>query len=225
MKNESKETGYKIKVSRNGPYVVTGSVPLTDQVIGIDAEKQSHGWVEGKNYQVSERYSLCRCGRSQNRPFCDGAHRKIEFNGDETASHSSYRAKAEVINGPGLKLTDKRDLCAAARFCDRAGGIRFLIRQSGNSKGRETATEEACDCPSGRLVVWDENDRAIEPEFEPSIGVVEDTQKGKMGPLWVRGGIPVEGSDGLPYEVRNRVTLCRCGKSSNKPFCDGSHLD
>lgn len=43
------------------------------------------------------------------------------------------------------------------------------------------------------------------------------------GPLWVRGGIPVESSDGATYEVRNRVTLCRCGRSSNKPFCDGTH--
>ena len=29
--------------------------------------------------------------------------------------------------------------------------------------------------------------------------------------------------DGFAYEVRNRVTLCRCGASKNKPFCDGSH--
>jgi CDGSH-type Zn-finger protein len=43
------------------------------------------------------------------------------------------------------------------------------------------------------------------------------------GPLLVRGGIPVESEDGRPYEVRNRVTLCRCGHSRNKPFCDGTH--
>ena len=43
------------------------------------------------------------------------------------------------------------------------------------------------------------------------------------GPLWVRGGVPVVSADGTPYEIRNRVTLCRCGASQNKPFCDGSH--
>jgi CDGSH-type Zn-finger protein len=43
------------------------------------------------------------------------------------------------------------------------------------------------------------------------------------GPLWIRGGIPVAGADGREYEVRNRVTLCRCGRSNNKPLCDGSH--
>ena len=71
---------------------------------------------------------------------------------------------------------------------------------------------------------WDNGGKAIEPDFEPSIGLVMDTQAGKMGPLWVRGGIPIESADGKTYEIRNRVTLCRCGKSSNKPFCDGSHL-
>jgi CDGSH-type Zn-finger protein len=47
---------------------------------------------------------------------------------------------------------------------------------------------------------------------------------GLSGPLWVRGGIPVEsGHDGRVYESRSRVTLCRCGRSQNKPFCDGTH--
>ncbi|UCF09264.1 MAG: CDGSH iron-sulfur domain-containing protein, partial [Thermoplasmata archaeon] len=45
------------------------------------------------------------------------------------------------------------------------------------------------------------------------------------GPIWVRGRIPIESADGHIYEIRNRVTLCRCGWSSNKPFCDSSHLD
>jgi hypothetical protein len=63
----------------------------------------------------------------------------------------------------------------------------------------------------------------IEPVFEPSIGLVEDTARGVSGPLWVRGGIPIVAADGETYEVRNRVTLCRCGRSSNKPYCDGAH--
>ena len=45
------------------------------------------------------------------------------------------------------------------------------------------------------------------------------------GPIYVRGGIPIASLDGTPYEVRNRVALCRCGASQNKPFCDGSHVD
>jgi CDGSH-type Zn-finger protein len=63
------------------------------------------------------------------------------------------------------------------------------------------------------------------PEFEPSIVLVDDPHKGVSGPIWVRGRIIIEAADGTTYEVRNRVTLCRYGKSMNKPFCDGSHLN
>jgi len=44
------------------------------------------------------------------------------------------------------------------------------------------------------------------------------------GPIWVKGGVPVESADASVFENRNRVTLCRCGGSKNKPFCDGTHL-
>jgi hypothetical protein len=73
-------------------------------------------------------------------------------------------------------------------------------------------------------MVWGKKTKkTIEPEFEKSIGLIEDPAVGVSGPIWVRGGIPVESADGKTYKVRNRVTLCRCGKSSNKPFCDSSH--
>jgi hypothetical protein len=74
------------------------------------------------------------------------------------------------------------------------------------------------------LVAWDKSrGAAIEPELAPSIGLVEDPAEGCSGPLWLRGGIAVVSADGEEYEVRNRMTLCRCGGSRNKPFCDGTH--
>jgi hypothetical protein len=41
--------------------------------------------------------------------------------------------------------------------------------------------------------------------------------------LRARGGIPLVATDGFRYEIRNRMTLCWCGASRNKPFCDGTH--
>jgi hypothetical protein len=106
----------------------------------------------------------------------------------------------------------------------RAGGIWDLV-QSEEPGARETAIEEACNCPSGRLVLRDnKTGEVIEPALDKSIVLIEYPAKGEHGPLWVRGGIPVISADGKPYPVRNRVTLCRCGKSGNKPFCDGSHI-
>jgi len=215
---------YKVKVTKNGPYLVSGGVPLSEQSMCVDNEGQCHGWKEGKRYPSQENYALCRCGHSKNPPFCDGTHTKIQFDGTEKATHSLYLEQATEINGPGIKLTDAEYFCAGARFCHRAGGTWKLTKQSNDPDARQKAIEEACDCPSGRLVVWDKGGKAIEPDFEPSIGLIEDTQARKMGPMWVRGGIPIESAEGHIYEIRIRVTLCRCGKSANKPLCDGSHL-
>jgi CDGSH-type Zn-finger protein len=45
------------------------------------------------------------------------------------------------------------------------------------------------------------------------------------GPYRVEGGVPLEGPDGQPYELKPAYSLCRCGKSSNKPYCDGTHKE
>jgi CDGSH-type Zn-finger protein len=222
--NSLEESPCKVKVTKNGPYIVTGGVPLAEQIMQVDSDDQCHGWDKGKEFPKQDNCALCRCGKSANKPFCTGAHVATKFDGKETASHEPYSEQAGEIDGPNLTLTDAQELCAGARFCHRAGGTWKLTEQSANPAARKIAIEEACDCPSGRLVAWDKDGNAIEPDFKPSIGLVKDTQAGKDGPLWVRGRIPVESADGTTYEIRNRVTLCRCGKSSNKPFCDGSHV-
>jgi CDGSH-type Zn-finger protein len=221
---DAKDKRNRIKVTKNGPYLVSGGIPLSEQSICVDNEDQCHGWKEGQKYPAQENYALCRCGHSQNKPYCDGTHIKVNFEGTESASNKPYQEQAAEIQGPGLNLTDAKEFCAGARFCHRAGGPWKLTKQSGDPKAKQTVIEETCDCPSGRLVAWEKDGKAIESDLPPSIGLVDDTQVKKMGPIWVRGGIPVESAEGKIYEIRNRVTLCRCGKSANKPFCDGRHL-
>ena len=217
-------TKFKITVSKDGPYIVTGGVPLTVNTIVIDDKGIPYRWRQDKKYPVEETYKLCRCGQSRNKPFCDGTHENINFDGTETAGTAPYLEQAKVFKGPELTLTDLPGLCVHAGFCDRLGGVWALTQYSDTPEARRLAIEEAANCPSGRLVVWDKDGKPIEPEFEPSIELVEDPHKGISGPIWVRGGIPIESSDVTTYEIRNRVTLCRCGKSQNKPFCDGLHL-
>lgn len=225
MLNNRESSGIrgKIRISKNGPYLVSGGIPVTNMIIGIDAEGYSYEWRDGKEYPLKENYALCRCGQSRSKPFCDGKHAQVNFDGTETASHRAYLKQAEKISGPELGLTDAKKLCAVARFCERAGGIWDLVQKPDSPAAKRIAIEEAGNCPSGRLVVWDKQGQAIEPQFQPSIGLVEDPQEGMRGPIWVRGGIPVVSADGSTYEIRNSITLCRCGKSSNNPFCDGSH--
>ncbi|MCU1495643.1 MAG: hypothetical protein JWO62_3407 [Acidimicrobiaceae bacterium] len=212
-----------ITVNEDGPYSVVGSVPLAKQVIVTDAAGDSVGYSQGREYEATETYSLCRCGNSASKPFCDGSHARVRFDGTETASRAPYLSQTIEIVGPTLALTDAQSLCAFARFCDVAGQVWNLVQQPGAAAAR-LAVREAALCPSGRLVAWDRAARTpFEPKLEPSIALIEDPSQGVAGPIWVRGGITVTSADGTDYERRNRVTLCRCGASRNKPFCDGSH--
>jgi CDGSH-type Zn-finger protein len=215
----------KIQVSKNGPYIVTGSVPLMVMEISYDDKGNCRSWQKVEEYPLQEQYTLCRCGHSKNKPYCDGTHEKVHFDGTETAGNEPYLQSPTLIRGPELELTDYEGLCIHARFCMRAGGIWNLTEQSNVPSARDTAVEEACNCPSGRLVLRDrKTGETIEPVLERSVVVVENPARSEHGPLWVRGGIPVESADGRTYTIRNRVTLCRCGRSWNKPFCDGNHI-
>jgi CDGSH-type Zn-finger protein len=217
-------TGLKIVVEIDGPYRVEGGVPLAKQIIEANAEGGSFEWREGDAFRAQNSYELCRCGQSHDKPYCDGSHEEVGFDGSETASRAAYLEQAQVFDGPLMELTDAESLCAYARFCDPHGQVWNLIEQTDSEEARELVRHEAGHCPAGRLVAWDKRAKqAFEPVFDPSIGLVEDPQMGVSGPIWVRGGIPVESADGTPYEVRNRLTLCRCGASNNKPFCDGTH--
>lgn len=62
----------QLKVRDNGSILVTGDVELVD--------------AEGNRFETKAKFSLCRCGASKNKPFCDGSHRTIGF-------HDEVRAK------------------------------------------------------------------------------------------------------------------------------------
>jgi CDGSH-type Zn-finger protein len=224
MPGSGKDGKARIQVSKNGPYLISGGIPLVKQVLVCDRKGNSIGWKEGDRIPAPETYALCRCGGSKNRPFCDGTHLKNHFNGTETASRVPYLERAEWTEGGDIRLSDAPGFCSHARFCVRGKGIWQLV-ESGDGEAKQVALDMAANCHSGRLVAWDrKTGKPIEPVLEKSIGLVEGPGEGMTGPLWVRGGIPVIAADGTPYEVRNRVTLCRCGRSVNRPFCDGSHM-
>jgi len=213
-----------VKVTKNGPYIVSGSVPLYEMIIKCGSGNIPSDWVVGEKFQTPKTYALCRCGHTKTKPFCDGTHTKVNFDGAETSKNKSHDDMAKKIGGPKLTLKDAEIICASARFCHRGGDIWDEISKSDDPAVKQNSIRNACDCPSGRLVVIDkETEKRIEPSLEKSIGLILDPAVGIDGPIWVRGGIPIFSAEGKLYEVRNRVTLCRCGKSSNKPFCDSSH--
>lgn len=213
----------KIKVTKNGPYLVTGNIPLNNESIISDKDDMPLNWGKKEKFPVREKYSLCRCGKSINKPYCDGTHEKISFNGTETASYKKYNEMKQDYAGPDLILEDAEELCAGAGFCDRATGAWELVKSADKNK-QEILKEEVCNCPSGRLVLRDKKtNKIIEPELEPEISATKMPGKGLAGPLFIKGGVEIKSAEGKLYEKRNRVTLCRCGHSKNKPFCDYTH--
>jgi len=213
----------KIKITKNGPYEVSGAIPLAEEEIVVDENGDPLEWKKTKDFPTKSELLLCRCGHSKNKPFCDRSHSKVEFDGEETAGlKRTFSDMEHVYDGPLINLHDAEELCSGAGFCHRLGGI-WELSESDTDSDVATAKEQCANCPSGRLVVEDKKKGIVESELEESISITQEPDSGVSGPIWAKGNIEVESSSGEKYEKRNRVTLCRCGKSNNKPFCDGMH--
>jgi CDGSH-type Zn-finger protein len=223
MNDDMKKNG-RIRIIPHGPYLVTGSVKLSERIIVHRGNR--HIYIDGRELPQKASYTLCRCGKSKNMPFCDNAHQAARFDGTETAPRNRYLDRARRIEGPGVNMTDDEPLCALVRFCHQPhGDVWSSIECSDRQPYKDEVIQGARECSSGRLTAWDKTTgQPEEPEYEPEIAIVEDRTLDCSGPLFVMGGITLESAAGDTYEVRNRMTLCRCGASRNKPFCDASHV-
>jgi CDGSH-type Zn-finger protein len=180
----------RIAVLRDGPYIVTGNVPLTEQIIVTDAEGGSESWKEAASFPAQEKYALCRCGQSKKKPFCDGTHVKVGFDGTETASRKSYLDQAKAFDGPSLALLDVRNLCAFGRFCDPHGKVWDQVSRTDDPQVRSMFIRQVENCPAGRLVIWDKaSEKPLETKLPVSIGLIEDPAEQCSGPIWLRGGM------------------------------------
>lgn len=217
---------FRLDITEGGPYILHGLPSIRTYTITNDSNGNSWDYDIGVlNYVASTgTTALCRCGHTKTAPLCDGSHLKVDWDSELTASHTPPLERAEVTNGGSLILTDVEELCAFARFCDAKGRTWNQVELSDDDQQRALAIRTSMACPAGRLKVWDkETKEPFEPDYEPAIGLIEDPTIGASGPIFVMGGIPIFDPQGISYTPRNRVTLCRCGESRNKPFCDGTH--
>ncbi len=214
----------KVKVTLNGPYLVSGGLPLREQTIVADMRGQSLDWKITREFETQASYALCRCGYSANKPFCDGSHARVGFDGTETAGQRLYEEEATLQRGPGMSLSDDEHLCAFGRFCDPNGQVWAQVDQTDDPARAKAFVAQVNKCYAGRLVAWDnESGQPVELPRPRQLSITQDPVQRCSGPIWVEGRVEIEAADGRSYEIRNRVTLCRCGQSSNKPFCDGTH--
>lgn len=209
----------RITVQRKGPYIVHGNIPLVRKSAVISEHGEPLTWKKDEVLQTGGTYALCRCGRSNVKPFCDGSHSHPDFDGSEVADTSNISARESTYEGTKIFVKDDRSLCMHAGFCgDRVSNVWKMTQNTDDTQVRARIMSMIERCPSGALSYSLERDgENLEPDFPVEIAITPD------GALWVTGGIPIERADGQPLEVRNRVTLCRCGGSSNKPLCDGAH--
>ena len=218
----------KIVIKEDGPYVVHGDVPLVRKTQVVSEHGEPLTWKTGNVIKTEETYELCRCGQSYNKPFCDDSHVQAFFDGTETAdTRPTAERQASCLGGTHIVVKYDTSLCMDSGFCGtRAAHITEMVPKTDDTDIRSQVIAMVERCPSGSLVYSIEpGEPDIEPDLPRQVAVTtEITSEGPIeGPLWVSGNIPIERADGQPLETRNRVTLCSCGLSKNKPLCDGTH--
>jgi len=190
---------------KNGPYVVKGLETLQ----GAD----------GKSYDVKEVTALCRCGGSKNKPYCDGTHAKVGFTDHKADDRRPDKREDHVADG--ITIHDNRGICAHAGRCTDGLPAVFRLRQEPFVDPRAAPADKIVEviksCPSGALSYTIDGVERRDLEQDPGVFVVPG------GPYAVRGGGDLQGAEFGDGASREHFTLCRCGGSKNKPFCDGTH--
>jgi CDGSH-type Zn-finger protein len=195
----------------NGPYhLYPGAQPAASPLLRRAA---------GQTFAVERRVSLCRCGGSKTKPFCDGTHRVNGFTDARTADDRRNQRTGYV--GASITVHDNRAICAHAGFCtDRLPSV-FRMRQEpwidADGASAEDVIATVRRCPSGALSYSVGNVEAAAENRQALVTVTDN------GPYAVTGSIELIGVSFGDGASREHYTLCRCGASKNKPFCDGSH--
>lgn len=206
MKPAQQESTPEIICKESGPYIVKN----VDRMVGASGEALT----------TTPTMALCRCGKSSNKPFCDGTHVKVGFTGENDTQQRTEDRKDTYI-GKELTIHDNRGLCAHAGICTEELASVFRMGTEPWIDPDQASVEQIKavidKCPSGALSF--------------SIGGVD--QQGRLqettvkvlpdGPYEIIGDLELGEVTPLLGASKNTRTLCRCGHSNNKPFCDGSH--
>ncbi|MFC2018373.1 CDGSH iron-sulfur domain-containing protein [Chloroflexota bacterium] len=207
MVKDSDKTGNKptIKVTANGPYLVKGLNDLNNS--------------NGLPLEARPAMTLCRCGESANKPFCDGTHLRIGFRGDK--NENRVPDKMDDYSGKEITIHDNRGVCAHAGFCTDNSPAVFTMKEepwiNPDADSPDKTARTIRMCPSGALSYTKDGTLYKDQARNPAIIVSKD------GPYYVVGGPLLEDPGGSKPESGEHYTLCRCGGSKNKPFCNGAH--
>jgi CDGSH-type Zn-finger protein/truncated hemoglobin YjbI len=203
----------EIKVSLNGPYLVSAVAEITN-------------WL-GEELPLQSEIALCRCGQSSNKPYCDGTHAGTNFSGAKDPKR--VPDKRDAYPGQQIEIFDNRGICAHSGFCtDRLASVFHVGKEPfiAPSGGRMDEIIQAVRaCPSGALSYGIDG---VEARAQVDRARPASVEVSKDGPYRVTGDVRLV--DELGNDVpraegssREHYSLCRCGHSQNKPFCSGMH--
>ena len=190
----------------NGPYLVKNLRVFTNS--------------KGKAIETQPRMLLCRCGASNNKPFCDGSHLEISFRSDK--SEDRVPDRVDDYTGKEITIHDNRGVCAHAHFCTDNSPAVFDVKKNPWVNPDVADPEETVRtirmCPSGALSYTKDGVTYQDQNRKPAATIFPN------GPYCIVGGIALNDPTGATPESKEHYTLCRCGASRNKPFCDGKHF-
>lgn len=203
----------KITAFENGPFLIQNIEKLVN-------------WKGEELACTSETY-LCRCGGSADKPYCDKTHETNGFVSEN--KEKELHNKTIEYKGKAITIYDDRNICSHRGYCRVELPTVFMkgkpwINPDGDTVEKIIAICEKC--PSGALsYALPESDRKQGAEDEiPTVRLAE-RHFGYHGPYDVSGKIEMAGQRSREPESPVKATLCRCGHSKNKPYCDGEHYD
>jgi len=194
-----------IEVSKDGPYFVRD----------LDNLENS----KGESISTQPFMALCRCGQSSNKPFCDGSHAVVGFSGKK--NEDRVPDAMEDYEGKNITIHDNRGVCSHRGHCtDNLPDVFRMKHKPWINPDADNPEDEARVikmCPSGALSYT--KDGVLFKDLKGDFRIVIS----KDGPYDAEGGIEFKDQDENTPESHEHFTLCRCGGSKNKPFCDGKH--
>lgn len=180
----------------------------------IQALKNARGEIIDR----SETIFLCRCGSSKNKPYCDGSHETVHFS--DRRRRKKDAPDSEFV-GKDITVVDNVGMCAHAGYCVEGAPRTFFTKEGGTRVSHPDASDTAAviaairRCPSGALLYKQAGKLVQEYSTETEVRAEKD------GPLRVQRAK----LSGARPATEDHYTLCRCGASLNKPFCDGTHAE
>ncbi len=195
-----------IKAAPDGPYIVKNLQNFSNRKGAIECK---------------EAMGLCRCGQSANKPYCDGSHKNVGFSSENQLDPA--RDRRDTYQGKKITVYDNHSICAHAGICTDGLPAVFHNREGSFVDPDGASVAEIIDivnqCPSGALsyIIDDESETRLIDEASILIS--------PNGPYVLKGKVVLLDMSKGEGASESHCSLCRCGASKNKPFCDGSHWD